>query len=312
MNCFFINNLLDILHGVCIGGEKLFLIQGDSPQFLNWEEYGLKITVSQGTISPTETNEIAVTALVGGQFQLPEGTELISAVYAISVSKPLLQSVKLEIQHCADIVTQDHTSYLSFATASVNQSVLPYEFELEEGGQFLPGEQYGSIYLSEFSLKGVVKSSTKPISCLPDSSEETDSNVDSTNVTGDSDSEEVASPHGSSSDDEMTSSTSEPPIESNIEVHVISSVEGKYICEFVTPFVIVIDNSVTQFDHQEITDEVVSSTIDDKMIVVERSLDMTEHTLTKLPICSSNIQNKTTIGNLIKICYFKLLILFYR
>ena len=229
-NLFVINNLLDNLRGVCIGGEKLFLIQGDSPQFLNWEEYGLRITVSQGTISPTETNEIAVTALVGGQFQLPEGTELISAIYAISVSKPLLQSVKLEIQHCADIVTQDHTSYLSFATASVNQPVLPYQFELEEGGQFFPSEQYGSISLSQFSLKCVIKSGTKPISCLPDTSEETDSNVDSTNVTGDSESEEAANFNGSSSDDEMTaSSTSEPPTESNIEVHVISSVEGKYI-----------------------------------------------------------------------------------
>ena len=137
---------------MCIGGEKLFLIQGDSPQFLNWEDYGLRITVSQGTIFPTETNEIAVTALVGGKFQLPEGTELISAVYAISVSRPLLQSVKLEIQHCADIVTQDHASYLSFATASVNQPVLPYQFELEEGGQFSPGDQYGSISMSHFCL----------------------------------------------------------------------------------------------------------------------------------------------------------------
>ena len=137
---------------MCIGGEKLFFIQGDSPRFLNWKEYGFRITIPQGTVSSTETNEIAVTALVGGQFQLPEGTELISAVYAISVSKPLLQSVKLEIQHCADIVTQDHASYLSFATASVNQPVLPYQFELEEGGQFSPGDQYGSISMSHFCL----------------------------------------------------------------------------------------------------------------------------------------------------------------
>ena len=61
---------------------KKFLIQGNPPQFLNWEEYGLRITILQGTMSPTETNEIAVTALVGGQFQLPEGTELVSAIYA--------------------------------------------------------------------------------------------------------------------------------------------------------------------------------------------------------------------------------------
>ena len=141
---------------MCIGGEEIFLIQGDSAQFFNWEQYGLRITVLEGTLSPTDTSEVVVRALVGGQFQLPEDTELISAVYSISVSKPLLKQVKLDIQHCADLVTQDHTSYLRFATASVNTG-LPYQFKLEEGGQFYPGDQYGSIYLSQFSLWAIVK-----------------------------------------------------------------------------------------------------------------------------------------------------------
>ena len=141
---------------MCIAGEKMFTIQGDSSQFLNWEQYGLRITVAQDTLSSTDTSEVAVTALVGGQFQLPDGTELISAVYALSISKPLLKPVKLEIQHCADLVTQDHTSYLNFATASVNVG-LPYQFHLKEGGQFRPSDQYGSIYLSQFSLWVIVK-----------------------------------------------------------------------------------------------------------------------------------------------------------
>ena len=134
----------------------MFTIQGDSAQFLNWEQYGLRITVPQDTLSSTDTNELAMTALVGGQFQLPEGTELISAVYALSVSKPLLKPVKLEIQHCADLVTQDHTSYLKFATASVDVG-LPYQFQLKEGGEFHPDDQYGSTCLSQFSLWAIVK-----------------------------------------------------------------------------------------------------------------------------------------------------------
>ena len=89
--------LLDTLKGVCIACEKMFTIQGDPSQFLNWEQYGLRITVFQDTLSSTDTSEVAVTALVGGQFQLPDGTELISAVYTLSVSKPLLKPVKLEI-----------------------------------------------------------------------------------------------------------------------------------------------------------------------------------------------------------------------
>ena len=120
------------------------------------------MTILEGTLSPTDTSEVAISALVGGQFQFPEGTELISAVYGISVSKPLFRPVKIEIQHCADLVTQDHTSYLSFVTASLGG--LPYHFQLEEErGQFHHGGQYGSvclIYLSQFSLKAIVKSTS--------------------------------------------------------------------------------------------------------------------------------------------------------
>ena len=148
---------------MCIGSDKLFLIEGDSLQPLHWEQYGLRITVPEGTLCPIDTCEVSVAALVGGQFQLPEGTELISAVYNISVSKPLLKSIKLEIQHCARLVTRDHTSYLSFATASIKQSTtLPYKFQLQEGGQFYPGDQFGSINLTHFCLKAIVKSRTDP------------------------------------------------------------------------------------------------------------------------------------------------------
>ena len=159
---FIKDNLIDILCGVHVAGKTLFLIQGDSPQSFNWDEYGLRISVPQDTLSSTETSELAVTALVGGQFELPVDTELISVVYDISVSKPLLKPDKLEIQHCAHLVTEDHTSYLSFATASMNKPVLPYQFKLEEGGEFRPGDQYGSISLSQFSLKSIIKSVTRP------------------------------------------------------------------------------------------------------------------------------------------------------
>ena len=148
---------------MCIGNDQLFLIQGDSPQILNWEQYGLRITVPQGALSPTDICEVSMAALVGGQFQLPEESELISAVYNISVSKPLLKSIKLEIQHCAHLVTRDHTSYLSFVTASIQQSpILPYKFQLQEVGQFCPSDRYGSINLTHFCLKAIVKSRTDP------------------------------------------------------------------------------------------------------------------------------------------------------
>ena len=163
---FVFDNVTDTLRGVHIGDKNLFLIQGDCPQSFNWEEYGLRITVPQGTLSFSEICEISVTVLIGGQFAFPEETEPISVVYGISISNPLLKPVKLEIQHCAHLVTEDHTSYLSFVIASSKQPVLPYQFQLLKGGQFYPRNQYGSISLSHFCLLGIIKSLFCPIEVL--------------------------------------------------------------------------------------------------------------------------------------------------
>ena len=52
-----------------IAGKKLFLVQGDKPQLMNWEEYGLRISVPEDSLSPSETVEVSVIALVGGHFK---------------------------------------------------------------------------------------------------------------------------------------------------------------------------------------------------------------------------------------------------
>ena len=146
----------DKLQGICVAGHKLFLLQNDSPQLLNWEEYGLRIAIPHEAVpSLYDTVEVAITALVGGEFILPEDTELVSAVYAISVSKPLLKPVQLEIQHCVSIEKPAHSNYLSFATAPIDQP--PYQFEPVKGGIFAIGNQYGNISLSEFSIWSTIK-----------------------------------------------------------------------------------------------------------------------------------------------------------
>ena len=127
----------------------MFQIQEDVSQLINWKEYGLKIIIQKGTVS--ETTDVALLALVGGQFVFPKNTQLISAVYCISVSKPLLKPLRLEMQHCVHIQSSAHTKYLKFAVASVDQSNLPYEFIPVDGGKFVPGEWYGSIEHKKFS-----------------------------------------------------------------------------------------------------------------------------------------------------------------
>ena len=189
-----------------VGDKNLFLIQGDCPQSFNWEEYGLRISVPQGTLSVKETCVISVRSLVGGQFTFPKGTQLVSVIYTVSISKPLLKPVKLEIQHCAHLVTQGHTSYLSFVIASSKQPVLPYQFQLLKGGQFYPGNRYGSISLSHFCLLGIIRfrSFFCPIGMLL-SSDDTSSDITSTVITSQpsiSESQEITT---LSSDDHETS-----------------------------------------------------------------------------------------------------------
>ena len=150
------SDFLDRLEGdVHVAGKKLFQIQDNLPQLLSWEEYGLRITVPEGAVPPSETIEVSITALVGGEFILPEDSELVSAVYTITVSKPLLKPVQLEIQHCVSIGTQSQANCLSFVTSSSNRC--PFDFQSVYKGSFLVGTRYGRILISEFSSWAIVQ-----------------------------------------------------------------------------------------------------------------------------------------------------------
>ena len=133
--------------------EKLFLIQGDKPQLMNWKEYGLRIGVQEESLSSSERVEAAVVALVGEQFQFPPNTVLVSAhVYAVSLSKPLLKSVRLEIQHSIDLTRRPDLSHcFKFAIAPMSTPSLPYQFSIVEGGEFSCNDGYGSIQHKIFS-----------------------------------------------------------------------------------------------------------------------------------------------------------------
>ena len=140
---------IDELKGVDIAAKNSFPIHGGSTQSVNWEEYGIRMTIPQGAVLASDTVEVTINILVGGDFIFLEDTELVSAVYHINLSKPFLEPVKLEIQHCVSIETASHCNYLSFSTATNNQP--PYEFNTVDGGEFSIGNRYGSISIATFS-----------------------------------------------------------------------------------------------------------------------------------------------------------------
>ena len=206
---------MDCLSDVQVAEKKLFLVQGEKPQLINWEKYGLRIGVQEDTLSPSDTVEVAVVALVGGQFVFPKNTVLVSAVYAVSVSKPLLKPLRLEIEHCIDLRGRPGlTQFLKFAIAPVSTPSLPYQFSIVEGGEFKPDSWYGSIQRKKFCLVSIVGEK-----CLPKSStngdeseeeeeqeeqeeqaeEEAEEEVEDGNSDSSSDSDKTKDPPGASS-----------------------------------------------------------------------------------------------------------------
>uniref|UniRef100_A0A1X7TNK7 Uncharacterized protein n=1 Tax=Amphimedon queenslandica TaxID=400682 RepID=A0A1X7TNK7_AMPQE len=136
---------------VIIAGQKLFILQGDRSRSLQWKKYGFRLECPQGAVS--KDTEVAVTALAGGNFKVPKGTMLVSAVYAISVSKALLKPLVIELQHCVDLRNTSQTGCLKFVRAPLKS---PYQFSIVEGGSFRVGKRYGSIKREQFCCMGIV------------------------------------------------------------------------------------------------------------------------------------------------------------
>ena len=145
-----------------MAGETLFLIQGDKPQSLNWEEYGFRLHCPQGAISPSDTCEVVVKALLGGRFQFPEGTELVSTVYAVAFAKKLLEPVEMEIQHCVLLTNEEQGKSLSFVSTAKNRRDNPNKFEFVERGIFKPGKRYASIQRKHYCENAIVEQTTSP------------------------------------------------------------------------------------------------------------------------------------------------------
>ena len=132
-------------------------VVGDKSQKLVWPGYGFYLEVPDGALSSGVTASVAVKVILAGQFQLPEGTQLISAIYWISASEVFLKEVAVNIQHCAVIRSEEEGSKFRFIIAKCSQKELPYRFR-EKEGVFNKHTQYATIKLKQFSLVGEIAS----------------------------------------------------------------------------------------------------------------------------------------------------------
>ena len=140
---------------VYVIGEKVFELSGLHREILTWEEFGFKLNVPNRT--STKSCKISVKAMISGQFEIPEGTELVSVLYAVSCSETLNKPVTIEIEHCVNLENDEDCQYLSFGIARYYQSTPPYTFEMVDDGIFSPHSKFGKIKRSFFSVFAIFK-----------------------------------------------------------------------------------------------------------------------------------------------------------
>ena len=133
-------------------GETSLSVTNEEQTFI-WTGYGLKLHIPSASLpAGVVQSNIEIKASLAGEFNFPENTTLVSAVYGLHSPVQFSQPIAVEIEHCA--IPSDDPS-LIFARAS--QEEPPYKFTALEGGLFPHDSCYACIQLSRFSRVGAFR-----------------------------------------------------------------------------------------------------------------------------------------------------------
>ena len=145
------------LLGAEVVGEKTLVVTNEGMNFI-WKDHGFRLHIPEDAL-PTHVSEysIKIKVSLAGQFELPEGYELVSAVYWVASPGKFTRPVTIEVQHCANAKIP---SQLRFVSTSCAQKSLPYKFKVIDGGSFIPGNKYGALSTTHFSGNGIAKEIT--------------------------------------------------------------------------------------------------------------------------------------------------------
>ena len=129
------------------------MITGNEAQEHYWKGFGFKLHVPQNALkSGISDCTIHVKAFLPNCYlKLPENTQLVSAIYCISMTSPstLRETVDIEIEHCCKLV-EGNQEMLRFVT-SKSAYWETASFTYIDGGHF-PGEsRFGRVSLHHFS-----------------------------------------------------------------------------------------------------------------------------------------------------------------
>ena len=137
----------------------------ESEQLFSWHEYGLSLHIPENSL-PDNLHQcsIHIKASIMGDYQLPQDTHLVSAVYWINcVPKcQFSEQLTLEIQHCAK---QENLSKLCILSAhsEVNNGMFQTINNGSQSGYgvFPHHSSYGFIELNEFCRISVGQNGSK-------------------------------------------------------------------------------------------------------------------------------------------------------
>ena len=135
--------------GAEVCGETSIVVT-NNPQSFIWEGFGLKLHIPKGCL-PVDMPQciIHIQASLAGQYEFPENSHLVSAVFWLRCEPrcKFIEALTLELDHCAKLEDID-LQKLHFVRALCSQKHLPYAFE-KLGGNF--NSSGGAIELNSFS-----------------------------------------------------------------------------------------------------------------------------------------------------------------
>ena len=141
-----------IIKGATIVATTTFDITPGREMTYHWKDHALKMHIPVNALDPdTPPATMTILASLRGHYQLPDNTELVSAIYWFAFPRRFRQPVTLELQHCAHLRDTKDVQTLSFITAKCTQKTLPYDFTIYPGGVFSSNSRYGCIELNHFS-----------------------------------------------------------------------------------------------------------------------------------------------------------------
>ena len=140
--------------GVEVVGEVKLVVTNEAMNF-HWKDHGFKLHVQDNSL-PEGIPEYSVDikASLAGQFELPEGYELVSAVYWVATPGNFTKPITIEAQHCANF---SDPNQLHFVYTTRAQKSLPYKFKVMDEGKFTLGSKYGALSTTHFCGIGVAK-----------------------------------------------------------------------------------------------------------------------------------------------------------